>query len=310
MSAPEPSTNRGAGADEEIELAWRALLSAARLARRTESPEEGSAYGMDSSGGLCPLPAGDPRALILWRRPTGWIRSTNAPPAMQALLDLYLPVCNAGPESALTVGHLGQGLDGYIATSSGDSNYVTGPQNILHLHRMRALCDAVVVGAETVATDDPRLTTRRAVGDNPVRVILDPQCRLAPTLRVFSDGKAPTLLVCDEARASRTSKRVAKADILGIALHAGRFDLEGLVKALHARGLVSVFVEGGGCTVSSFLEANLLDRLQVAIAPMFTGEGRPGIRLLARQYIEECLRPHHRIFGMGADILFDCDLRN
>ncbi len=174
---------------------------------------------------------------------------------------------------------------------------------------MRALCDAVLVGAETVATDDPQLTTRRAEGENPVRIILDPQLRLAPTLQVFSDQKAPTLLVCDEARMADVSKRIAAADVLGIPMKAGRLDLASLLDALHSRGLVLIFVEGGGTTVSSFLEAGLLDRLQVAIAPLITGVGRPGIRLTEKQNIEECLHPPHRIFSMGADVLFDCDLR-
>ena len=70
-----------------------------------------------------------------------------------------------------TVGHLGQSLDGRIATSDGQSHYVTGPENIVHLHRMRALADAVVVGAETVRRDDPRLTPRKVAGANPLRVV-------------------------------------------------------------------------------------------------------------------------------------------
>ena len=70
-----------------------------------------------------------------------------------------------------------------------------------------------------------------------------------------------------------------------------------------------VFVEGGGSTVSRFLEAGLLDRLHVAIAPLVTGRGRPGLTLPARERIAECLRPAHRVFTMGGDVLFDCDLR-
>jgi diaminohydroxyphosphoribosylaminopyrimidine deaminase/5-amino-6-(5-phosphoribosylamino)uracil reductase len=70
-----------------------------------------------------------------------------------------------------------------------------------------------------------------------------------------------------------------------------------------------VFVEGGGETVSRFLEAGLLDRLHLAIAPLVTGAGRPGLSLPARDRIAECLRPMHRVFTMGDDVLFDCDLR-
>ena len=63
-------------------------------------------------------------------------------------------------------------------------------------------------------------------------------------------------------------------------------------------------------TVSMFLEANLLDRLQMAIAPLIIGEGRPAIRLPPPDSLSECHRPAYRVFRMGGDILFDCDLRS
>ena len=82
-----------------------------------------------------------------------------------------------------------------------------------------------------------------------------------------------------------------------------------MLAELGSRGCRAVFVEGGGATVSSFVEAGLLDRLQIAIAPLVTGSGRPGLSLPARDRIAECLRPAHRVFTMGGDVLFDCDLR-
>ena len=94
------------------------------------------------------------------------------------------------------MGHLGLSLDGFIATHAGESQFVTGGENILHLHRMRALSDAVVVGAGTIAADNPQLTTRHVAGPSPLRVIFDPSRRLAPDYRVFSDDSAPTLYVC------------------------------------------------------------------------------------------------------------------
>lgn len=76
-----------------------------------------------------------------------------------------------------------------------------------------------------------------------------------------------------------------------------------------ARGCARLFVEGGGVTVSAFLAAGLLDRVQVAVAPMFIGGGRPAFRLPAANLLRDVARPAYRVFRMGGDVLFDCDLR-
>jgi riboflavin-specific deaminase-like protein len=292
--------------DGPVAKAWLGLKAAARWAREQPHATR-TALGLDASGALRPVPIESEEALLLWQPADGWVPFPHAASQALPLLDLYLPMCVAAPGRPVTVGHLGQGLDGYIATDSGDSNFVTGPENILHLHRMRALCDAVVVGAQTVARDDPRLTTRLAAGTNPVRVVLDPRRRLGADRRVFADGEAETLLVCtpDAGQAPPPGQ----AELLSIAADDRGLQLDALLDALHARGLLSVFVEGGGATVSGFLQAGLLDRLHVAIAPIVTGRGRPGLRIAARDRIDECLRPRHRVFAMGSDVLFDCDLR-
>jgi riboflavin-specific deaminase-like protein len=222
------------------------------------------------------------------------------------LLDLYLPLCTTRAGQPLTLAHLGQSLDGYIATASGDSYYVTGPDNVRHLHRLRALADAIVVGAGTIARDDPQLTVRHVEGEDPVRVVLDPSARLDTRRRVFSDGVAPTIVVHAQ---GVDAPAPAKAEVLHVPAEGGRLKLDVLLERLHERGLSWVFVEGGGETVSRFLGAGLLDRLHIAIAPLLIGRGRPSLTLAARETIAECPRPSHRVFAMGGDVLFDCDLR-
>ena len=268
--------------------AWQALLAAAAaagaptFASGTQVPEW-LQWQADSGRWSCTLPEQDAR------RP---------------LLDLYLPLCSASGELPLTIAHVGQSLDGYIATAAGDSFYVNGPDNILHLHRLRALCDAVIVGAATVATDNPRLTVRLASGTHPLRVILDPSRRLAGSERVFTDGLAPTLRVVP-----RAAGVAIAADELAVERGAEGLDLPDLLRQLRARGCSRVFVEGGGITVTSFLRAGLLDRLHIAIAPLLIGEGRRALRLPAQPRLQDCLRLSARVFAMGSDTLYDCDLR-
>ena len=303
LAGPVPESQAG----PDLAAAWSALLAARRLARQGTLGEGPTAFAADAVAGLRPLAGAAPQALIAWSPGSGWALGSAARGQVRGLLELYLPLLPSHPGEPLTLGHLGQSLDGYIATDRGESCFVTGPENILHLHRLRALCDAVLVGAETVATDDPRLTTRLVPGDSPVRVVLDPRRRLPAERRVFQDGAAPTLLVCAEGLAGPGHQ--GQAEVLAVPATAGRLRLDALVEALHRRGLRRLFVEGGGVTVSAFLAAGLLDRLQVAVAPLLIGEGRRGLRLPAGVPLGDCLRPDCRIFRMGADILFDCDLR-
>lgn len=256
------------------------------------------------------------RASLRIERSGGWHASPAPTDAGARLLDLFVPIRSA---EELVIGQLAQGLDGRIATESGDSHYVSGPEDLRRLHRLRALVDAVIVGAGTVELDDPRLTVRRVEGANPARVVLDPTRRLGPGHRVFTDGVAPTIAIHardsggapgrDSDGAEQSGERGTPERISLPGDARGRFEPGSVREVLRERGLRRILVEGGGVTVSRFLEAGVLDRLHLTVAPLLMGSGRHGITLSPVGSLDEALRPSCRHFHLGSDVLFDLDLR-
>ena len=268
-------------------VAWRWLLSLTRSRGGTPLASSGKA--------MTPRPADlfPPAA------------AASDEPARR-LLELYLPLCRGTP-ARFVVAHLGQSLDGRIAAANGASHWVTGEQDIIHNHRMRALFDAVLVGAGTVCHDDPQLTVRAVPGPHPVRVVLDTRRRLGPAHRVFTDGEAPTLLLCAEGLAA-PGERLGQAEVVGIATRDDSLCPRAALACLAGRGLGRVFVEGGGITVSRFLAAGCLHRLQITIAPLIIGSGRPSITLPEVERVSAAIRPEVRRFALGDDLLFECRL--
>lgn len=228
------------------------------------------------------------------------------------LLNRYLPLL--APQ--LVIGQLGQSLDGRIATANGHSHYVTGPESLVHLHRLRALVDAVVVGAGTVLADDPQLTVRHCPGPNPLRVVLDPLRKLPPHRRLFCDDQAPTLVLAAVPAAVPVPAPIpalaanrAETALLSVADDGSGFAPAEVLSLLAARGAHRILVEGGGITVSRFLAAGALDWLHVVVAPMLMGSGRPGLSLPAIDHLDQALRPAHRRESLGEDVLYELQLR-
>jgi diaminohydroxyphosphoribosylaminopyrimidine deaminase/5-amino-6-(5-phosphoribosylamino)uracil reductase len=230
----------------------------------------------------------------------------NGDPSAERLLELYAPLLADDATKPLVIGHVGQSLDGQIATRTGASRYITGGENLTHVHRLRALVDAVVVGASTVEFDDPQLTTRLVAGKSPVRVVIDPNLRLPHDRRVFTDGAVSTLVVCAADAPAAGLKH--PAELVPVTRNGRYLSPRAIIEALGRRGLHRLFVEGGGVTVSRFIEARALDRLHVTIGPLLVGSGRPGIVLPGVDRVDQALRPVTSRFELGADVLFDCRL--
>ncbi|MGX6742622.1 RibD family protein [Streptomyces xantholiticus] len=248
----------------------------------------------------------DAEAAGLFRGADGRRQWRNASLEAETLADRYLSLCLAGPR--FTFAQLGQSLDGFIASRTGDADYVTGEEDREHLHRLRALADAVIVGAGTAVADDPRLTVRSCTGANPVRVVLDPHGRVPLRRRVFTDGAAPTLWVVG----AGSERGKAAADMDGVdvlPLPDSAFAPHRLVRELARRDLGRVLVEGGGVTVSRFLHARALHRLYVTVAPVLLGDGVPGLGFPGPELMRDALRPPTRRAALGEDTLFELDLR-
>jgi riboflavin-specific deaminase-like protein len=215
-------------------------------------------------------------------------------------------ILSAPRDRPFVVAQLGQSLDGRIAIESGESRWINKQSALTHVHRVRAVVDAVVVGVGTVAADDPLLNVRHVPGRNPARVVIDPNGRLPKDARCLlgedgcrrivvraSDGPLPTGV--EELRIERQD---------------GRLCPNAIAKGLFHLGLGSMLIEGGAHTVSAFLAAGALDRLHVLVAPVILGSGKPGLQLPPIARLSDALRPPADVHVLDdGDVLFDCDLK-
>lgn len=146
-------------------------------------------------------------------------------------------------------------------------------------------------------------------------MLLDPSLRLAGqarSARVFSDGLAPSLWLCD-ARWQHDATALVGADrvlaVEGLLRDDAAPNLAQAVAALQARGLRRLFVEGGGVTVSRFFAQRCLHRMHVMVAPVLIGDGRPGLQFVGASRLADCPRPHCSVYRMGSDQLWDLALQ-
>ena len=162
-------------------------------------------------------------------------------------------------------------LDGKIATSSGESRWITGVEARAEGHRLRHQHDAILVGVDTVIADDPELTTRLegAGGRQPLRVILDSQLRTPHAANVVG----PNTLI-----ATTREGQVGEAETMQFAsTPEGRVELAPLLEELGRRGILSLLVEGGSEVHASFFNEGLVDKVHAFLAPMVIGgRGAPG----------------------------------
>jgi len=246
----------------------------------------------------------DADAVNSWQMVPKLVRNATKPlPAPWE--EIFGPLRADAPDNLVVLGQIGQSLDGRVATMNGHSHYINGPAGLAHLHRLRALVDAVVVGVGTAIADDPQLTVRRVAGPQPARVVIDPSCRLPSSARLFaSDGVRRLVITAADAKAQHPPG----IDIVRLPVADGRLAPDVIVAALAERGLRRILIEGGAETVSRFLRAGCLDRLHVVVAPIIIGDGRPSFILPPIERVDDALRAPMRVHRLGDEVLFDCDL--
>ena len=199
-------------------------------------------------------------------------------------------------------------LDGRIATSTGESKWITSPKARALGHRWRAQCDAILVGVGTVRADDPSLTAHGS-GRNPLRVVLDSRLRTQKSAHVL-DGSAATILFT--AKRERPA-RWGRAYVLHAERRGAGLDLRAVLARLSGMGVGSVLVEGGPSVAGSLLDSGLVDELRLFLAPRLIGGatapsfyGGRGARRLAESIgIREL-----RVQRIGSDLLLIGRLRH
>src|ERR1041385_1003766 len=197
------------------------------------------------------------------------------------------PLRQGAVDALVVVGQIGQSIDGRIATVTGHSKYINGPAGLAHLHRLRALVDAVLIGIGTAVADDPLLTVRRCAGPSPARIVLDPRGRLSPSAKLLAADGARRLFVTANGVRPRFAPGV---EVVEVPAANGEIPPAAILAALAERGFGRILIEGGAHTVSRFIAAGCLDRLHVMVAPIMFGSGQAGITLKPIQTADQALR--------------------
>jgi diaminohydroxyphosphoribosylaminopyrimidine deaminase/5-amino-6-(5-phosphoribosylamino)uracil reductase len=205
-------------------------------------------------------------------------------------------------------------LDGWSATTSGDSKWITSESSRTLVHRLRSRMDAIMVGIETVLADDPLLTCRHVKGRNPIRIIVDSRLRLPLAGQIcLTAAQIPTIVatVSDDV-ATIAALTAMQVDVLVCRSESGQVDLNDLLERLGQKGIQSILLEGGASLAGAALAAGLVDKVALFYAPkLLGGAGTPLLAGSAPASISDALPLHNlKVRRCGDDILVEGYLRN
>ena len=185
-------------------------------------------------------------------------------------MDFFTFVLKGRPYITLKIA---QSMDGSIATHKGYSKWITSYESRRYVHRLRSYASAILVGANTVIKDNPKLTVRYVdTKKQPLRIIIDPSFKTNPDFQVFNTEEAETLLVVSKPDVNREKEFMEReVEVIHIPLEGNFINLKDLLKILASRGIINVMVEGGIFTFRKFIEKNMFDRIILFSAPKFIG---------------------------------------
>ena len=193
------------------------------------------------------------------------------------------------------IGQIGQSLDGRIALLNGNSHYINNKKSITYLHCLRSICDAVVVGVNTVIKDNPSLTTRKVKGRSPQRIIIDPTLKLTNRFNIFKDNYSNIIFTHSAISKKLNNTKIYKLPKKNFTKH--------IHQKINSLNFKYVLVEGGATTLSKFLDARLLNIMQFIISPMIIGSGINSLNLKPISDLKNALRVKNNIHTFGNEII-------
>ncbi len=224
-------------------------------------------------------------------------------PDVQRLICIYAPYCFAAMHArrwqrAFAVSHFAQSLDGRIATVTGDSKWIGSDENLIHAHRMRALCDGILIGANTLKRDTPALTVRHVQGENPQRIVVGSSIEGLDCL--IQASPEPIVVVGPQVPSPNRHIRTVT-----VPRDNGLISGVPLLQALYQQGIFSVYIEGGSITTSHFLSEEAIDVVQLHIAPMILGSGVSAFMMPQITHVTDSVRfVSHQFVPMDDHMMF------
>lgn len=218
------------------------------------------------------------------------------------LLKLYLPYAvlpyfSIKNKKCYAIAHFAQTLDGKIASSSGDSKWIGNDENLVHAHKMRAICNGILVGARTIEIDNPRLDVRLVTGKNPTKIIVGGDKLVIEDYTALDQN---TIIFSQNHR-----DQPGECRVISLNKDQDEYKPKELLNTLYQIGIQSVYIEGGARTTSLFIKRHAIDQMQVHITPKIMGSGLTGFQFEGLSNVQDAITfRSYRYIPVGDHIMF------